>query len=218
MSFPALHPRKQPRQTRSTATVETILEAATRVLSDQSLAGFNTNRIAEVAGVSVGSVYQYFPNKAALVVALIERAQNALAKAIEMSVQNAQGKTLTAVLTDLIDIAIEHQFDNARLATALDHEEQRLPLQEILGAAQSRIVRAVQGILDNHRELSAASLPAQAAVDCLTITKAMVEEHTRQTPVDLSGLRERVLRALMGYLFAPVINDKSAVNRSGRGK
>ena len=55
--------------------MEAILAAAARVLARESLAGFNTNRVAEVAGVSVGSLYQYFPNKAALVAALIEREQ-----------------------------------------------------------------------------------------------------------------------------------------------
>ena len=53
-----ISPRKAPRQPRSAATVAAILQAATRVLSRESLAGFNTNRVAEVAGVSVGSLYQ----------------------------------------------------------------------------------------------------------------------------------------------------------------
>ncbi|MFN5165613.1 MAG: TetR/AcrR family transcriptional regulator, partial [Pseudomonadota bacterium] len=76
-----LRPRKSPRQVRSADTVETILAAAARVLERESLAGFNTNRVAAVAGVSVGSLYQYFPNKSALIAALIDRQQTALADA-----------------------------------------------------------------------------------------------------------------------------------------
>ena len=66
-----LEPRKQPRQRRSRETVEAILGATARVLVEEGYESASTNRIAEVAGVSVGSLYQYFPNKQALVAALI---------------------------------------------------------------------------------------------------------------------------------------------------
>lgn len=62
--------RKEPKQARSRATVETIVQAGARILSDEGWAGFTTNRIAELAGVSIGSFYQYFPNKLALVDAI----------------------------------------------------------------------------------------------------------------------------------------------------
>ena len=61
-----IQPRKRPRQVRSLETTRVILEAAARVLREEGPASFNTNRVAEVAGVSVGSLYQYYPNKAAL--------------------------------------------------------------------------------------------------------------------------------------------------------
>ncbi len=61
-----IQPRKRPRQARSARTTEAILQAAARVLKEEGPAAFNTNRVAEVAGVSVGSLYQYFPNKASL--------------------------------------------------------------------------------------------------------------------------------------------------------
>ncbi|WP_215905678.1 TetR/AcrR family transcriptional regulator [Thalassospira sp. TSL5-1] len=64
---------KQPRQARSRATVETIVIAAARILADQGWAGFTTNRVAEVAGVSIGSLYQYFPDKLSLIDAIRER-------------------------------------------------------------------------------------------------------------------------------------------------
>ncbi|WP_186129442.1 TetR family transcriptional regulator [Burkholderia gladioli] len=63
---PRLAVRKQPQQARSTELVAAILEAATQVLAREGAARFTTARVAEKAGVSVGSVYQYFPNKAAI--------------------------------------------------------------------------------------------------------------------------------------------------------
>lgn len=65
-------PRKPPRQERSRETVRAILEAAARVFEEHGVAGATTDRIAERAGVSIGSLYQYFPNKEALVAALVE--------------------------------------------------------------------------------------------------------------------------------------------------
>lgn len=62
--------RKQPRQARSRATVEAIVEAGARILSEQGWAGFTTNKVADAAGVSVGSLYQYFPDKVSLVGAI----------------------------------------------------------------------------------------------------------------------------------------------------
>jgi AcrR family transcriptional regulator len=66
-------PRKRPRQDRSRATVDSVLEATARVLVKRGFDGLTTNAVAEMAGVSIGSLYQYFPNKAALVGALIEK-------------------------------------------------------------------------------------------------------------------------------------------------
>lgn len=66
-------PRKRPRQERSKATVDSILAATARVLVRHGFDGLTTNAVATTAGVSIGSLYQYFPNKEALVGALIER-------------------------------------------------------------------------------------------------------------------------------------------------
>jgi AcrR family transcriptional regulator len=72
-SHEALKPRKTPLQKRSAETVAVILEAAARILELFGFEGFNTNAIAERAGVSIGSLYQYFPSKDALLSGLIAR-------------------------------------------------------------------------------------------------------------------------------------------------
>ena len=68
-----LTPRKQPVQHRSRTTVDVVLTAATQVFETCGYAAGTTNRIAERAGVSIGTLYQYFPNKEAIAVALLER-------------------------------------------------------------------------------------------------------------------------------------------------
>jgi AcrR family transcriptional regulator len=68
-----LRPRKRPQQERSWRTNEVILEGAVRVLRRRGAIGFTTARVAEAAGISVGSLYQYYPNKAALLFRLQAR-------------------------------------------------------------------------------------------------------------------------------------------------
>lgn len=70
---PPTEPRKQPRQARSRALVEAVLDATERVLAQEGTEHATTTRVAEVAGVSVGSLYQYFPSREALMAAVIER-------------------------------------------------------------------------------------------------------------------------------------------------
>jgi AcrR family transcriptional regulator len=73
--IPATHGtmRKEPKQARSRATVDAIVEAGTQVLGQKGWAQFTTNEVAEVAGASIGSLYQYFPNKLSLVEAIRRR-------------------------------------------------------------------------------------------------------------------------------------------------
>ncbi|WP_397416665.1 TetR/AcrR family transcriptional regulator [Phenylobacterium sp.] len=194
-----LRPRKTPRQARSTATVEAILSAAARVLAGQGLEGFNTNRVAEVAGVSIGSLYQYFPNKAALTAALIARVQNALAAGLEQRIAALAGAPLGEAVADLARLAVGQQYGEARLAAALDHEEQRLSVAEV-AAARSRMITAIETLLDRHRQDLAADLSPRAAADCLTLARALVEADALAGDAPDPDLALRVERAILGYL------------------
>src|SRR5271156_555156 len=94
----ALEVRKAPSQARSKETVNVILEASARILESEGLRGFNTNSVAAKAGVSVGSLYQYFPNKDALMMAMIERFEDAAQEAINVALLSAKGRPLKAAL------------------------------------------------------------------------------------------------------------------------
>ena len=75
--------RKTPVQRRSAATVEFVLDAAARILDEVGLAGLNTNAVARRAGISVGSLYQYFPGKEAIVSALILKAHERIVDGLQ---------------------------------------------------------------------------------------------------------------------------------------
>ena len=76
--------RKTPSQTRAMRTVDTLFEAATRILASEGEAGFTTNRIAERAGFSIGTLYQYFPSKEAIVVALVRRHRDRVMRELDV--------------------------------------------------------------------------------------------------------------------------------------
>jgi AcrR family transcriptional regulator len=97
--------RKEPRQARSRATVEAVIQAGARILSEQGWAGFTTNKVADAAGVSIGSLYQYFPDKVSLVGAIRRRhLDDSLA-----AVRNSQGKDkpLVEFVENLVSNIIE---------------------------------------------------------------------------------------------------------------
>jgi AcrR family transcriptional regulator len=81
--IPTTHPRRRPRQARAQATVEAIVKATARVLIEEGYDRASTNRIAHAAGVSIGSLYQYFPSKEALVSALVESHQTRMRDALD---------------------------------------------------------------------------------------------------------------------------------------
>ncbi|HYF65724.1 MAG TPA: TetR/AcrR family transcriptional regulator [Herpetosiphonaceae bacterium] len=201
MDEPApLKPRKQPRQQRSAFMVEMILAAAARVLEQHGLDGFNTNHIAAVAGISIGSLYQYFPNKHAVMAALIDHAQSGLVQSIGVALAEARGLPLAAGLRRLIRAAIAYQFESPRLALVLDYEEQRLPVAATL-ATTARLVRGqVRGLLEAHRAGIAAADLDLAADDLLALVRALIDAAARRPAPDLDALEERLLKAALGYL------------------
>lgn len=103
-AIPTTSPRRRPRQARAQATVDAIVKATARVLVDEGYDRASTNRVALAAGVSIGSLYQYFPSKEALVAALVEdhiaKMQGALTQSLSSSA--AAGSTLEARAKQLV--------------------------------------------------------------------------------------------------------------------
>src|ERR1700691_6490396 len=99
---PPTSPRKKPRQQRSQATVECILDATARVLCSTGYDRASTNRVALAAGVSVGSLYQYFPSKEALVAALVERHVEEMTSLLKTKLAEVQAAPLASAVETMI--------------------------------------------------------------------------------------------------------------------
>ena len=96
--------RRKPNQERAKLTVDAILDAAIRLLKRGGVSSITTNRIAETAGVSIGSVYQYFPNKNALFVALHERHIGLVAEVIRRRMTECTDSSLEYLVGSLVEV------------------------------------------------------------------------------------------------------------------
>ncbi len=193
-------PRKTPSQPRSERTVEAIVEAAARILETRGLAGFNTNAVADKAGVSVGSLYQYFPNKDALIATLSARERTLLGTEIAAAARQAQGLALATALRQLARVAIHRQLARPDLARVLDFEEQRLVLDETDRTLTRDIASHMTAVLRTHRaEIHVGDLEA-AAFDLIAMTRALIDSAVARGKVDPAALERRVTQAALGYL------------------
>lgn len=94
--------RRKPKQARARATVEAVLEAATRIIREQGAAGLTTNRVAERTGVSIGTLYGYFPDKQAILVAIARELLAADRAAIEAGLANASDDPIGTIIPILL--------------------------------------------------------------------------------------------------------------------
>ena len=117
--------RKQPSQARSRSTVEAFLEAADRVLRKEGYEAASTNRLAKVAGFSVGSLYQYFDDKQAVVGTLVDRELRQEARDLVRLLEGAPPRDLTSALHTIVDHLVGRRVDNAHLhATLAEHAQE----------------------------------------------------------------------------------------------
>jgi AcrR family transcriptional regulator len=119
---PSATQRKQPKQERSQATVEAILSATTHILTEDGYNRLTTNRVAERAGVSIGSLYQYFPNKEALIFALAEHHANEMVQLAQHHLKELSDRTIPEVLRQIIKAALAAHAVNPKLHRVL-HEQ-----------------------------------------------------------------------------------------------
>jgi AcrR family transcriptional regulator len=114
-----LDPRKSPVQARSTASVDAILEATVQVLLEAGKERLTTTRVASRAGVSVGTLYQYFPNKSALLQAALKRHMDGVAEAVERVCREQIGNSLADMGKALVDAFLRAKMNDGKTSVAL---------------------------------------------------------------------------------------------------
>lgn len=175
--------RREPRQGRSRQTMNAVLDAVPRVIRREGVDAITTNRIAEAAGVSIGSLYQYFPDKKAIFSALHERHVEDVHRVIERALAERAGtldgftRTLVEQLAELhgadpeLHELIEEQVPQGPLGfrRALRETFTRVTSSERMLFVLPNVIEAVvHGIAQRPRQVAAADLREQAVQTVLT--------------------------------------------------
>ena len=189
-------PRKTPRQARARATCAAILEAAARILEEEGARPITTNRVAERAGVSVGSLYQYFPNRDAILAELVRDMRRDMLADMEAAGRAARGRPLAEAVPLLVRGALAHHAGAPRRARLLEEVEAALPLDAETAALKRAIAALVVGILGGH----GVPRPDEAAFDLTAMTRGMAEAAAAAGETDFDALSARIVRAALGYL------------------
>ena len=191
-----LKARKVPGQARSQETVCIILEASARILESDGTRGFNTNAIAAKAGVSVGSLYQYFPNKDAIVLALIGSYEEVLHNAVLDAIQAGRGQGLKRRLRLLVRALVTVHYRRPRLNRVLEAEEERLGS----GADDVTFHAMVLQLLQDHKNEMAVPVSAATERVMIAILRAVVDLGLA-SGANPRSTEQRAMRAACGYLL-----------------
>jgi AcrR family transcriptional regulator len=147
-----LDPRKSPVQARSAATVDAVLEATIQVLLQVGKERLTTTKVARRAGVSVGTLYQYFPNKSAMLKSALKRHMDEITEAIERVCHDQKGNGLEQMASAMITAFLEAKMRNAKASVALYSVSSDIDGAKIVQDTGIRCNRAIAGMLTTARE------------------------------------------------------------------
>jgi AcrR family transcriptional regulator len=150
----SLKPRKTPRQARSAATVAAIFEATFQVLLSDGIVRLTTTRVAERAGVSVGTMYQYFPHKQALLYAVLDQYLEDVVIAIDEACLRYEGSPLTEMSDGLVnaylDAKLRHLPGSRALYVVAAELETTTLIDDVIQRVQRAITRLLESAPDAH--------------------------------------------------------------------
>ena len=202
---PLTKPRKDASQERSRATVDALLEATARILVREGFDRASTNRIADVAGVSIGSLYQYFPSKEALVAAVIERHQQDIRQVIQGELEKAAMLPIEQGVRMLVAVAVKSHRIAPKLHRVLAEQIPRVGKLEKVETFNRENFALFRSYLESRKsELRVKNLQL-AAFLCVTsieaVTHNAVLHHTKMLSDDMTdALIDGAARMVIGYL------------------
>lgn len=139
-----VNPRKIPRQARAQATVEAIIVATAQLLTEQGFVNLTTARVAERAGVSIGSLYQYFPNKQGLAAAVVDHYSDEVLARFTAMVRARPGKTLVDTVDAMIGFALVSHPHEPEMHRALNDLAPRIGREEKTRAISRGMAKVIE--------------------------------------------------------------------------
>jgi len=202
---PLTNPRKEASQERSRATVNALIDATARILVREGFDKASTNHVAEVAGVSVGSLYQYFPGKEALVAAVIERHNREIMLTVRGELADIATQPLAQGVRKLIAVAVKAHRVDPRLHRVLAEQIPRVGRLEKVEAFNSRNFTLFRDYLESRRDelgaldLDLASFVSVTSIEALT-HNAVLHPSRMLSDEAMEALVDEGTRLIVGYL------------------
>jgi len=199
----AAHPsaRRRPRQQRSRAIVDSILEAGRRLLAESGESALTTNRIAERAGVSVGSLYRYFSNKEAIVAAICDVATSHDVAEVRAAMEAREERPLREWLVSIVDYQLDRHRRLLEVGRGVYREQHHaFSLAQRVGGGE--VERHIREVLARHRgEVRARDLDQAAFVVARGIS-ALVRRALEESPERLydPAFRDALIDLLLRYV------------------
>ena len=197
------NPRKTPRQERSKQTVAVIMEAVAQVLIRHGYENTTTARVAERAGTSVGSLYQYFPNKEALVAALVEEHADKILVEMRIAIVETQHVTLADGLRAMIRAAADAHLSNPALHKVLSEQVPHVGKHGLEMEVHRKVAGFVETLLHEHADEIMASIDfTVASVVIETAVEALMHKAVIDRGELLAGsvFEDHALQLVTGYL------------------
>jgi len=198
-----LEPRKVPVQARSTASVDAILEATVQVLLSVGKERLTTTRVAERAGVSVGTLYQYFPNKSALLQAALRRHLDEVTEAVERVCREEEGNTLAQMATALITTFLKAKMRNVKTSVALYSVSSDVDGAKVAQQMGVRSNKAIAGMLVSSAERLTRNPQAMASMlqgAMVGVSRRLLESGAPERKID--SLRQELIFFVCAYMEA----------------
>ncbi|GAA0960147.1 TetR/AcrR family transcriptional regulator [Actinocorallia libanotica] len=200
-----LRPRKRPGQLRAVETRERLLAAAARVFAEHGYAAGTTNRIAEAAGHSIGSLYQYFPNKDAILVELAAAHARSGIESIRRRLEDGPlPETLDGRLRLFVRAAIDNHRDDPALHRVLFEQAPRPPeLLEYLQEAEREGISAAERLLSADPQVSVTDVAMAARLVVNAIESLVHRFVSGDDPAHFDRFENELVDMLTRYLTGP---------------
>ena len=195
--------RRRPKQRRARETVEAILDAVTKILKREGSQALTTNRIADVAGVSIGSLYQYFPDKRAIFIALHRRHIEQIDRLLERTLVEHATSSLEDLMRALVNAMIDTHSGDPEfyqlLMVEVPHRADGSQDFAVRLDGAFRLAIAAKGRSRTENELDKAAFVVANMMDGLCHGAVL----RRPAKVSLREAKDEIVRALLAYLRSP---------------
>jgi AcrR family transcriptional regulator len=210
----AFEPRKMPIQTRATVTVGAICEATIQVLLSHGADRLTTTRVAERAGVSVGTLYQYYPNKQSLLFAVFEDHMDKVARAVETACADACHEPMSEMIRRVVEAFVDVKMQRADISIALYKVAPDVGGPTLVKQTAQRLRKAIETMLLTAPDLKLS--PDRFAIDMMlsAMSGAMRSALERgASPAMFRKVREHLVLLCQSYMAAATSKDHAALAR-----